>query len=209
MDLEDYKICSSCKTKKILKEFKFYKGKLLLSCNRCLKKSQEFRNKYKCEHGKQKCRCKECGGKSICPHGRRNIECSLCENSSQICIHKKIKNRCLLCDGSYICDHKKRKDSCRECNSDDMKFTIKTILHCSKNEDKKRNLYDEENFIDYDYVDDLINNSLNKCMYCYVNLINNKYSPKMLSIERIDVNKGHIKGNCSICCLDCNKGKVQ
>ena len=28
---------------------------------------------YKCIHGKQKYRCKECGGSAICEHGKRNL----------------------------------------------------------------------------------------------------------------------------------------
>jgi hypothetical protein len=88
MDIPEYKKCFSCKTKKIMTEFKFYKDKYLLCCNDCLKKSMKSREKTKCEYGRQKCRCKDCGGNSICSHGKRNIECALCDNASQRCLHK-------------------------------------------------------------------------------------------------------------------------
>jgi hypothetical protein len=209
MDIAEYKKCSSCKTKIFFTEFKFFKDKYLLCCNDCLKKSKESREKTKCEHGRQKCRCKDCGGNSICSHGNRNIECALCDNASQRCIHKKLKIRCLDCVGSSICEHQKRKDTCRKCNSQTLNFTIKTILHCSKNCDVSKNKYDEFNFIDYDHVYELIIKSNFKCVYCFCDLIYNKHAPNMITIERIDVSKGHIKENCCISCLDCNIGKVQ
>ena len=36
----------------------------------------------KCEHGKQKSRCKDCGGSSICEHGRYKSTCKDCGGSS-------------------------------------------------------------------------------------------------------------------------------
>ena len=38
----------------------------------------------KCAHGRQKSRCKECGGASICEHMRRRNICKECKGS-QIC----------------------------------------------------------------------------------------------------------------------------
>ena len=37
----------------------------------------------KCEHGRQRRNCKECGGSSICEHGRRRYRCKDCGGSSQ------------------------------------------------------------------------------------------------------------------------------
>ena len=67
-----------------------------------------------CEHGRQKCRCKECGGKSICEHNRRRIECKEC-GGSQFCEHGCRKSRCKECGGSSICEHGKRKEFCKDC----------------------------------------------------------------------------------------------
>ena len=32
-----------------------------------------------CEHGKQRNRCKECGGGSICEHDERRSQCKVCD----------------------------------------------------------------------------------------------------------------------------------
>ena len=39
-----------------------------------------------CPHGKQRSKCKECGGVSICEHGRRRSQCKECGGSG-ICEH--------------------------------------------------------------------------------------------------------------------------
>ena len=39
-----------------------------------------------CEHGRQRSKCKECGGKGICEHGRQRSQCKECGGSS-ICEH--------------------------------------------------------------------------------------------------------------------------
>ena len=45
-----------------------------------------------CEHGRNRSKCKECGGASICEHRRERSQCKEC-GGSQICIHGKIRNR--------------------------------------------------------------------------------------------------------------------
>ena len=101
-------------------------------------------NEYKCQHGKRKYFCKECGGKGICEHGKIK-ECdgkgicrhyrkhckyckgaSMCEHNirrdycdecggSQLCYHRKQKSFCKECGGSQICVHNKVKSGCAEC----------------------------------------------------------------------------------------------
>lgn len=56
----------------------------------------------KCEHGRQKCRCKECGGSSICIHGKQVRYCKECGGSA-FCEHQKLKLRCKECGGSHLC----------------------------------------------------------------------------------------------------------
>ena len=68
----------------------------------------------KCEHGKQKSYCKECGGSSICEHGKQKSRCKECGGSS-ICEHGKQKSKCKECGGSAFCEHGKRKSRCKEC----------------------------------------------------------------------------------------------
>ena len=67
-----------------------------------------------CEHGKQKSRCKECGGSSICEHDKQKSRCKECDGN-EICEHDKQKSLCKECGGSSICEHDKRKSQCKEC----------------------------------------------------------------------------------------------
>jgi hypothetical protein len=48
----------------------------------------------KCEHGRNRYNCKECGGGSICEHG---------------CI----RSQCKECGGSAICEHGRRRTRCK------------------------------------------------------------------------------------------------
>ena len=68
----------------------------------------------KCEHGKRKTRCKECGGSEMCIHEKQKPFCREC-NGSQFCIHNKTKSICIDCGGSRICKHRKQKPFCKEC----------------------------------------------------------------------------------------------
>ena len=49
-----------------------------------------------CEHGRQRSKCKECGGGSICEHGR-------------------LRSKCKDCGGGSICEHGRRRSECKEC----------------------------------------------------------------------------------------------
>ena len=53
----------------------------------------------KCEHGRDKYRCKECGGSGFCPHGRQKRQCKECGGSA-ICPHWRIKSTCKDCQTS-------------------------------------------------------------------------------------------------------------
>jgi len=68
----------------------------------------------KCEHGKRKALCKECGGSAFCEHGKRKERCKECGGSA-FCEHGKLKARCRECGGSELCEHGKQKARCREC----------------------------------------------------------------------------------------------
>ena len=68
----------------------------------------------KCSHGKQKAKCKECGGSGICSHGKQKSQCRECGGSA-FCSHGKWKSQCKECGGSGICSHGKQKAKCKEC----------------------------------------------------------------------------------------------
>jgi len=67
-----------------------------------------------CEHKKYKYSCKECGGKGICQHGREKYSCKEC-GGKRFCQHNREKQRCKECGGSQICEHGKDKSICKEC----------------------------------------------------------------------------------------------
>ena len=67
-----------------------------------------------CQHGRQKACCKDCGGASICQHGRRKYQCKECGGAG-ICHHGRHKYQCKECGGAGICHHGRHKPQCREC----------------------------------------------------------------------------------------------
>ena len=68
----------------------------------------------KCEHGKQKYRCIQCGGASICIHNREKYICHEC-NGKGICHHNKQIRQCHDCKGINICQHNINKAVCKTC----------------------------------------------------------------------------------------------
>ena len=62
---------------------------------------------YKCEHDRQKSRCKDCGGGSICEHGREKYNCKEC-GGSRFCEHGRQKSYCKKCGGTQLC----KSDNC-------------------------------------------------------------------------------------------------
>ena len=88
-------------------------------------------NRLHCEHGKNKSRCKECGGSQICKHGRIKSQCKECGGSS-ICEHGRIKSQCKECGGSSVCEHGKRKSQCKECGGSQICEHGKIKSRCKK-----------------------------------------------------------------------------
>jgi len=180
--------------------------------------------KYHCEHGRQKYRCRDCGGSSLCVHGRHKSHCrdcggiSFCVHNRQkshcrdcggssFCVHNRRKSHCRDCGGSSFCVHNRRKSHCRDCG-DVIKKTIDRFIKDSKNSDKKYNRLDIVNFIDRDFCKLLIEESNNKCCYCECELELIINCPNLISIERINNEIGHIKSNVKISCNHCNVSKV-
>lgn len=81
------------------------------------------------------------------------------------------------------------------------------ILH-SKASDKLNNRYDQTNFIDYCFVENLIDDCKNKCFYCDCDLQYVEFLENLGTIERLDNSIGHIRGNCVIACRTCNYSRV-
>ena len=73
----------------------------------------------KCEHGRQRSKCKDCGGCGICEHGHVRTRCKECGGGS-ICEHGRFRNVCKECGGSSICEHGRRQHYCRDCGGASM-----------------------------------------------------------------------------------------
>jgi hypothetical protein len=88
-------------------------------CIHLLTKTECKKCKYKCEHNKERSRCRDCGGRAFCDHGRIKSQCRDC-GGSVFCIHNKRKSTCKDCNGSGICIHNKIKSTCKECGGSEI-----------------------------------------------------------------------------------------
>ena len=72
-------------------------------CIHSVTKNECKRCRYKCEHNKERSRCRDCGG-------------------NEFCIHNKLKQQCRDCGGNAYCIHNKIKSYCRDTKRKDTKF---------------------------------------------------------------------------------------
>ena len=68
------------------------------------------RQRVRCKHGRERSRCKDCGGSSFCEHGRQRNRCKDCGGSS-ICEHGRRRSQCKDC-GGCMCEHGRRRSIC-------------------------------------------------------------------------------------------------
>lgn len=166
----------------------------VVKCSACKKNLNlnNFSNKssgeiYKC--------CSSCIDKMLV---RRNNNKCPCGNQ----IH-----HCKVCNGSSFCIHDKQRSQCKVCN-DPIKVTITNMIASTKQSDKKYNRFDADHFIDRDFLNGLINDQ----KYCYwpecgIKLQYVTYANDLATIERLNNSIGHIKNNCVLACMHCNKLK--
>jgi hypothetical protein len=160
---------------------------------KCLKVETE----YKKTTGNYRLKvCRECDPKAkrvvhkICDHGIRLSKCLKCEGG-----------------GSEMCSHLRQKHNCRECR-DPVKIRVKHMVFTSRQSDIKKGRYDADKIIDREYVENLIKESEMICTYCGCDMILDKFSLNLATIDRIDNTQGHNKGNVCISCFKCNISQV-
>lgn len=102
-------------------------------------------------------------------------------------------------------------DICDAHHNDFLRTTIKRHismkLNSYKNQDQKNTLLNEEQFVDINFVIDLLKKSHMQCFYCkeLVQLLyKHVREPKQWTLDRIDNDIGHNRGNVEIACLSCN-----
>ena len=106
------------------------------------------------------------------------------------------------------CIHNRQKFKCKLCSKDAINLTFKNMVYNSKTKDIMICKYDKDNFIDKMYLCYLYTLQNNKCYYCDIELQYIYYGDDLSSIERIDNNYGHIKSNCVLSCLLCNRKRL-
>lgn len=60
----------------------------------------------------------------------------------------------------------------------------------------------------FEDVEGLIEDYGTKCFYCGTETQFKEYNETLISIERLNNDIGHIKSNCVLCCLSCNRKQV-
>jgi len=90
-------------------------------------------------------------------------------------------------------------------------FKFNIMIKNSKTADKKYNrIYDKEEYINEDFLNELWINQNGKCYYecCNVELsleFNKDYkNPTQISIQRLNNELSHLKDNCVLSCYKCN-----
>ena len=85
---------------------------LAVLAGRGVKRKRAPRTKGPCEHGvKYRSKCKVC---RKCEHGRNRYQCKECGGGS-ICEHGRLRYQCKECGGSQICEHGRERRKCKEC----------------------------------------------------------------------------------------------
>ena len=193
--MEDTKICNGifCKgAQRSLNEFAVVKGKIRYQCRKCFRERAKIRQrKYRVNH-KNKLRIRQ-------ELYRKN-------NYEKLALQRK-NNRENLRKKNRIYEKNNRqkihdKKQSKLKNQDGY---IKYLIHQLRSVDKKN---DRDFDIDYEYITELIKKQNNKCIYSNAELVwQNKSGIYQGSIDRIESNKGHIKGNCQLVTTALNRFK--
>jgi hypothetical protein len=80
-------------------------------CREAAKKASKCRVKQKCQHGRPKHKCKDCGT-GYCQHRRRKDMCKDC--GTGYCQHRLPKHTFKDC-GTGHCEHGRRRGQCKDC----------------------------------------------------------------------------------------------
>ena len=214
--------CTFCKKYKSEIHFIGDYKKIFKMCKHCRDICKKSRNKNRCIHNRQQSTCSECNGANICQHNKRRSMCKLCMGISVcvhnrmkysckdcslncICIHNRYRSICKPCCTTIICKHNIQRTDCEKCDSP-IEKTIKTMILSSRNNDKKYNRYDANNFIDNCFLEGLVE-EYTHCYWsdCKIKLQFVKYQDDLATIERLDNSIGHTKANCVFACSKCNR----
>src|SRR6267143_2232696 len=88
-------------------------------------------SKKKCEHGRYRSQCKECGGSQIYEHSKVHSKCKEC-GGSEICEHGRHRRFCQQCGGSGLCEHRRQRPHCKECGGSGLCEHNRLRFRCSR-----------------------------------------------------------------------------
>jgi len=147
----------------------------------------------------------------------KEIPFLITEKGNKIKIKKERKSRVVTNEKKWILDEndyniETQIDIIKSADETDKKYKllcseITKKISGYKGQDLKKNKYDENLFIDEDFIKAMLIDCHLKCYYCRENvmvLYKSVREPKQWSVERINNDYGHNKNNVTIACLSCN-----
>ena len=87
---------------------------------------------------------------------------------------------------------------------------LRNMLFVHKSNDRRKGIYDPDNFCDVDFLKSLLTQQKGFCFHCTIPLdFPERNSKNGLSIQRLDNSIGHTKQNCVLACKSCNNHRVE
>jgi len=148
-------------------------------------------------------KCIECDENLLITNFNRKKTNPTYFKTCKICIAKIRKDRL----EHYTCDHNKYEYQCKKCNPG-FNLIARMMVTNSMMSDKKSNRFEASNFIDVPYMIEILEDCQNICCYCNKQLDFVNYSKDMATIERLNNNLPHCRGNIGIACRGCNFSRV-
>ena len=110
--------------------------------------------------------------------------------------------------------HAERYACCKKCRLSSRKWKKrnweKNLLCSHRIRDIRAGLYDAVNFCTEAHIKQCRERLGDKCFHCHVLMDpTQRFSPNGLTLQRLDNKKGHTIENTTICCLSCNRRRVE
>lgn len=155
----------------------------------------------KCEHGKQRYQCVDCGGQGICKHIKLRSHCRICKGSSR-CEHDRQRSRCKDCKGASICEHGNYRYVCKGCGGKGLcsHHIQKNTCSSCRPEGAFKHYIRAALKRKYDFkitLEQFKALVIKPCHYC-----GEQGNPR--GIDRRNNKMGYIFSNCYPCCKVCN-----